>query len=92
MDAFIHDGFWVLVGFLVGGGVAYIPLSKRISKVREDSVMKEECKELSDLRSAPITQSIKTLSKEVAEVKGDVKVVRDELRKISRYINGRDNQ
>ena len=89
MDAFILKGFWVLVGILVGVGGVYVPLSKSISKVREDAVMKEECRELSELRSAPITQSIETLSREVVELKGDVKAMRKELGEISRYINGR---
>ena len=89
MDAFIIKGFWVLVGILVGCGCIYVPLSKSISKVREDAVMKKECRELSELRAKPTTQAINTLVTEVSEVKADVKEMRKEISEISRYINGR---
>lgn len=89
---FIREGFWILVGLLVGVVASYVPLSKSIAKVREDAVMKKECKELSDLRAVPITQVIETLAAVVAEVKGDVKEMREEIAQISRYINGRTSQ
>jgi len=92
MDAFIHEGFWVLVGILVGVGGAYVPLSKSISTLREDAVMKGECKELSELRSKPTEQAILILTNEVSELKTEVKEMRKDQSKIMRFINGRNAQ
>ncbi|HUW95145.1 MAG TPA: hypothetical protein VMW58_05120 [Anaerolineae bacterium] len=89
MDAFIFNGFWVLVGLLFGGGAVYVPLSMSISKVREDAVMKKDCAELSELRAKPAVQSMAKLTAEVLEVKTDVKEIRKELGEILIHISGR---
>lgn len=89
MADFIQNGFWVLVGILVGVVGAYVPLAKSISKVKESAVMKEDCEKLSQLRARPTAQAIETMTSEVSEMKAELKEMRKEFARISRYINGR---